>query len=53
MDMWHGTYRKCEIKAYDIHYWQRWAEDEEKSREDSRKWMAKESVPFEKVHWGF
>lgn len=53
MDIWHGTYRKCEHKAQDVEYWTKWANMKEENSEDAKKWLGRHAVGFEEVSWGF
>ncbi|EMC92341.1 hypothetical protein BAUCODRAFT_160056 [Baudoinia panamericana UAMH 10762] len=53
MDQWHGTYRRCNVKAYDVVFWTEWARQKEENAEQAKKWLNKHNVEFEEVAWGF
>ncbi|QIW98658.1 hypothetical protein AMS68_004176 [Peltaster fructicola] len=53
MDVWYGTYRKCEHKAYDVDHWTAWAQKSGENSEEAKKWMTRHAVTFDEVTWGF
>lgn len=57
-----GTYRKCETRAHDYAFWQKWAqivstENDDQStieaKEQAQRWLGKHQVSFHEVEWGF
>ena len=53
MDRLHGTYRKNEVRAQDVHFWTAWLEKKEQNDEQAKRWMGKHGVEFSEVEWGF
>ncbi len=53
MDKWHGTYRRCEVRAHDIGFWRAWSQNKASNGDEARKWLRMDAVHFEQVEWGF
>lgn len=50
-----GTYRKCEARAHDYAYWQKWSQNEKTKEHDAqaKTWLGKNQVEFHEIEWGF
>lgn len=53
MDRWHGTYRRCEVKAHDVDFWSAWSRNKADNSDEADKWLRAGSHSFEAVEWGF
>ena len=55
MDRWHGTYRKSEVRAYDVNFWSEWLKNKEENSEQAKKWLGKHQTQYTEVtvEWGF
>jgi sterol desaturase/sphingolipid hydroxylase (fatty acid hydroxylase superfamily) len=53
MDKQFGTYRKCEVKAYDVTFWRKWHDAQQADSEEGRKWLGRHNTEFSEVEWGF
>ncbi|KAF3002692.1 hypothetical protein E8E13_009973 [Curvularia kusanoi] len=53
MDKYFGTYRKCEVRAYDIAFWKKWHEAQQSESEQGKKWLGRHNTQFSEVEWGF
>lgn len=53
MDRWYGTYRKGDVKAYDVDFWKQWMDNTKENSEQSKKWLGRHAVAFTEVEWGF
>lgn len=53
MDRLGGTYRRCEVRAHDVHFWRKWMENKAANTEQAKKWLGKNQVDFHEIEWGF
>jgi sterol desaturase/sphingolipid hydroxylase (fatty acid hydroxylase superfamily) len=54
-DKYSNTYMKCDIRAHNVDFWEKWAKNRENGENSAqaKKWLGRHNVSFAEVEWGF